>query len=501
MTARGCGILLHITSLPSRFGIGDLGPAARDFLGFLRAAGQSYWQILPVGPTNPFIGNSPYSSDSAFAGNPVLISPEDVVAAGYLDQADLAGFSSAFDASRCDYAGAGEFKERLLRLAFARHGGRVAADPAFVLFCRENAHWLDDYALFCALKGRFGGAMWSAWPGEVAGRDPGALARAGLELAAETAYVRFVQYLFMGQWRALRAACREAGILLIGDAPIYVHFDSADVWASQRYFKLGEDRNPSVVAGVPPDYFSATGQRWGNPVYDWEALRADGYVWWEKRLRQNLMLFDYVRLDHFRGFEAYWEIPADKDTAVEGTWVKAPGKDFFTVMRRRFPCLPIIAEDLGVITPGVRELRDGNGFPGMVILLFAFGESMNDSPDPPHFHCRERVVYTGTHDNNTARGWFENESSPRDRNRFFEYVGYQTDAAGFPLALMRLALSSVADMAVVPMQDVLGLGSEGRMNMPSIAAGNWSWRMVPGQATGELAGMLGRLAALYGREA
>jgi 4-alpha-glucanotransferase len=499
MTARGCGILLHVTSLPSKFGVGDLGPAARDFIDFLHAAGQSYWQILPLGPTNPFIGNSPYSSDSAFAGNPLLISPEDLVADGWLTDADLAGFTSAFDATRCDYSGTGAFKERLLRLAFERHGGRAASDPFFAVFCRDNAHWLDEYALFTALKERFGGAMWSAWPDAYAGRNPAALASARAELAPRIAYAKFVQFLFMRQWEALLSVCREKGVFVIGDAPIYVHFDSADVWAWQRYFKLGNDRNPYVVAGVPPDYFSPTGQRWGNPVYDWNAAKSDGYRWWEMRLRHNLLLFDYVRLDHFRGFEAYWEIPADQDTAVDGKWIKAPGKDFFTAMRKRFACLPIIAEDLGVITPGVRELRDAFGFPGMNILLFAFGESMNDSPDPPHFHTRNRVVYTGTHDNNTARGWFETEAAPGDRERFFAYVGHATDAAGFPLALTRLALASVADMAVIPMQDVLGLGSEGRMNMPSIAAGNWSWRMSPGAASKELARRLREMAALFGR--
>ncbi len=498
MHRRASGILLHITSLPSPYGVGDMGPGARNFADFLVDAGQSCWQILPLTPTSTYIGNSPYSSDSAFAGNSLLISPEDLVANGWLASEDLAGFP-ANNPDQADYPAATAFKDRLLDLAFVRHAPHLSQNCDFVTFCRANASWLDDYALFKAIKSSMDGMSWTRWPTALRDRDPAALAERREYLAEGVLREQFTQFLFFDQWARLKAYLSERDILVIGDAPIYVTQDSADVWANPTLFKLGPDCEPLFVAGVPPDYFSKTGQRWGNPVYDWDAHKQTGFAWWVERLGRTFALYDFVRLDHFRGFAGYWEIPAEEETAEKGEWVDAPGQALFKALLGHFPVLPLLAEDLGVITPDVRELRDGFGFPGMKILQFCFHDGIGENHDAPHNHVENAVVFTGTHDNNTTLGWMLEDAGDQGRRVLMEYLGREIPPADVPWALVRLALMSVARLAVFPMQDVLGLGSEARMNMPSQAKGNWCWRCQPEAFTPALAAKLKALNGIYGR--
>ncbi|QLA15095.1 4-alpha-glucanotransferase [Desulfolutivibrio sulfoxidireducens] len=498
MKRRGSGILLHVTSLPSRFGVGDFGPAARRFIDFCSRSAQSYWQILPLTPTSTFIGNSPYSGDSAFALNPVLISPEKLVEDGYLDPGEIEGYIQE-DPTRAEYDKAEAFKLGLLRTAFARRRAGLDADPAFAAFVAENAFWLDEYALFRAIKGERGGQEWTGWPRELRLRDPEALAEVRRHWAEDILFVAFVQYLLAGQWQDLRRHASKKNILIIGDAPIYVTLDSADVWSNQGLFKLDPDGQPLFVAGVPPDYFSETGQRWGNPVYDWPAHEATRFAWWMRRMDYAFRLYDFIRLDHFRGFEAYWEIPASEKTAVAGQWVKAPGEALFKELLHRFPTLPIIAEDLGVITAEVRELKDRFGFPGMKILQFAFGPGIAANRDAPHNHEPGAVVYTGTHDNTTTRDWFVSEAGEAGKRILFDYLGREMDPDEVPWAMIRLAMMSVCSTAILPMQDLLGLGEQGRMNRPSVAKGNWSWRVTEDRLSEDLAARLAYLTGIYGR--
>ncbi|MDR2051114.1 MAG: 4-alpha-glucanotransferase [Deltaproteobacteria bacterium] len=482
MPARSCGVLLHISSLPSPFGIGDLGPTARAFVSALASAGLKYWQFLPLTPTSDHIGNSPYSSPSAFAGNPLFISPELLLEEGWVSHADVDNavtlHCGAVSPDRVNYPAVTAQRRAILNAAFERNYPSLADSADFSAFCREHAFWLDSYSLFTAIKERRGGESWTSWPEELKRRNPEALAEWEGIHGREVLLCKFIQYLFFRQWENLRRLCRESGIGLIGDLPIYVTHDSADVWAAPALFELSEEGQPLSVAGVPPDYFSATGQRWGNPVYSWEELQKDEFAWWIKRLEHNLRLSDLVRLDHFRGFCAYWEVPAEEETAVKGRWVKAPGRSLFSALQKRFgPRLPLIAEDLGVITADVRALMLEFGLPGMKVLQFAFGgENASANPDIPFRHSRESVVYTGTHDNPPSRDWFI-RAPDRERANFSEYVGYALNRESAAEAMLRLALSSPADLAVIPMQDVLGLGAEGRMNTPSIALGNWEWRL------------------------
>jgi 4-alpha-glucanotransferase len=497
MNERGSGILLHITSLPSAFGIGDLGPSAYRFGDYLAGAGQRYWQILPLNPTDPLHGNSPYHSHAAFAGNPLLISPETLVRDGWIGQVDLpppTGFSS----DHVDYGRVISFKEALLQKAYQRFtADRENGD--YDVFCGENANWLDDYALFVALKSHFKGKVWSEWPAEFRDREGEALGWAGQAFADRIRQVKFLQFLLYTQWAAVKGHFNHQGIRIIGDLPIYVVHDSADVWVHPELFHLDETKRPVTVAGVPPDYFSETGQLWGNPVYRWEALKAQGYEWWIRRLRHNLKLYDLVRVDHFRGFVGYWEIPAGERNAIQGQWVEAPAWDFFTRITEVFNDLPIIAEDLGVITPDVTEVRRHFQFPGMKILLFAFGEDLPTHPYAPHNLERDCVVYTGTHDNNTARGWFENETSPETRERLFRYLGREVLADRIGQELIRLAMMSAADRVIFPLQDLLGLGKEARMNRPAREDGNWEWRLDPAMLTPALAKDLREMTEIYGR--
>lgn len=497
MNRRRSGILLHVTSLPSRYGVGDLGESAYRFVDFLAEAGQSLWQILPLAPTSPLSGNSPYTSASAAAGNPLLISPDLLVQDGFLAPADLDHVPS-FAAGRVDYEAAQRCKTALLQTAWDKCRDRCT-DPDFVAFCREQAWWLDDYALFDAFKEESGGLPWGAWPAGIKHRAA-ADCQQWQELLAESIQARkWVQYLFFRQWAALKAYCNERQIQVIGDLPIYVNYESADVWANPDIFQLDEALQPVVVAGVPPDYFSATGQLWGNPVYRWHILQETGYSWWLRRIEHNLKLFDSIRLDHFRGFVGYWVVPAGATTAIHGKWEPAPARDFFSAIARRFPSLPLIAEDLGVITPDVREVMAEFDLPGMKVLQFAFGEDLPSNPYAPHNHTRDAVVFTGTHDNNTTRGWFRRELDEGGKTRLARYLGREVVETEVHWELIRLAMMSVSDTAVFPMQDILGLGEDARMNVPSVAQGNWSWRLRPDQLTQELAQRLARMTRLYGR--
>ncbi|MGB8510048.1 MAG: 4-alpha-glucanotransferase, partial [Pyrinomonadaceae bacterium] len=491
---RACGILLHPTSLPGRFGVGDLGEEAYRFVDFLAKAGQSLWQVLPLGPTG--YGDSPYQCFSAFAGNTLLISPERLVTDGLLADSDLTDANSSFSARRVEFGPAIEFKDRLLKKAFENFKRGVVSSlrDGFEAFNTESAAWLEDYALYRAMKDLRGGVAWNKWEAPVVRRDADALALARQSLGDEIEAQKFYQFLFFRQWSALRAYCREKGVRIVGDIPIFVAHDSADVWTQARQFKLNEDGSPRVVAGVPPDYFSATGQLWGNPIYDWERQRDEDFRWWVERMTGTLRLVDIVRVDHFRGFAACWEIPGGDLTAERGSWVNAPGRELFQAIRQALGELPIIAEDLGVITPDVDALRDEFGFPGMRILQFGFGGDARNK-DLPHNYVSNSVVYTGTHDNDTTIGWFNSSaaggSSTRDaaqieREREF-CLGYlDTGGKEIHWDFIRAVLASVSDTAIVPLQDVLGLGTEARMNLPASTSGNWAWRFESRALTPEI---------------
>jgi 4-alpha-glucanotransferase len=498
MEGRGSGIFLHITSLPSLYGIGDLGPEAYRFADFLGRAKQRCWQVLPLNPVDPLYGNSPYSSVCAFAGNTLLISPDLLVEDGLLSPKDLRETPS-FPAGSCDFPGVIRFKRRLLDLAYQHFAKREEGREPFEGFCSENAYWLEDYSLFVILKKAFKGKAWNQWPKGLSHRNRKTLQEVKKKYDSQIDKVKFMQYLFYKHWQSLRTYCQKKGIFLFGDLAIYVTFDSADVWANPGLFKLTRERKPAFVSGVPPDYFSKTGQLWGNPVYRWDALKKTGYRWWIERIAHNLTLFDVVRIDHFLGLVAYWEIPAGEKTAVHGKWVKAPAHDFLDTLSKTFPRLPVVAEDLGVMNPDVKGVMDRFGVPGMKVLLFAFGEDDPMQPFLPHAYEKNFVVYTGTHDNNTVRGWFEEESSTEEKKRLFRYLGRKVDVKAVHWSLIRLAMMSVARWVILPMQDVLGLGQEARMNRPSVARGNWTWRMLPGQMTSALTQKLSEITETYGR--
>ncbi len=501
---RSSGILLHPTSLPSRFGIGDLGPEAYAFADFLAASGQSLWQVLPLGPTG--YGDSPYACYSAFAGNTLLISPERLVVDGLLTQDDLSK-APDFPDQRVAFERVHKFKEALLPKAFARFKQAPAKmDGAFEEFCEGHAGWLDDYALFRALKDTHAGKSWNEWEQALVRRDPKALAQSREALSDQVEAQKFYQFLFFKQWFDLKAYCNARGIKVIGDIPIFVAEDSADVWTNPDQFKLNQDGRPVVVAGVPPDYFSKTGQLWGNPLYNWEHMLEDGFKWWIERVHTTLKTVDIVRIDHFRGFAACWEIPGGDQTAERGRWVEAPGRELFIRIREALGELPIIAEDLGVITPDVEKLRDDFGFPGMRILQFAFSSDTKNI-DLPHNYIRNVVVYTGTHDNDTTVGWFNSVAgagSTRDAKQIESEREYclkylHTDGKEINWDFIRTVQASVANTAIVPLQDLLGLGTEARMNLPNSTSGNWAWRFTANALGDGLAERLRKLAELYGR--
>jgi len=491
---RSSGILLHPTSLPGPHGSGDLGASARHFVDWLAGAGQRLWQILPLGGIGP--GNSPYMSSSAFAGNVLLIDLQALQQQGWLDAADLAP-PPGFELQRLNFAAVVPWRMERLHRAAGRFAARASATERadFAAFCAQQVAWLDDYTLFMALADAYGRALWCDWPRGLACRDTAALAQARIDHAKATHFWQFCQWCFFRQWDALRAYAHSQGIRIVGDAPIFVAYQSADVWARQGLFELDADGRPQVVAGVPPDYFSATGQRWGNPLYRWDAHRAEAYAWWTERIRRTFALVDIVRIDHFRGFAGYWEIPASEPTAVVGRWMPGPGAALFEAITAALGDLPIIAEDLGVITPEVDALRRQFDLPGMRVLQFAFGGG-NDNTYLPHNYAPGTVVYGGTHDNNTSIGWW-NDASDAERAHVRDYLG--VDGHDIAWDLIRAASASVADTAIHPMQDVLGLGADCRMNLPGKGAGYWEWRFTWEQVQPEHAQRLRRLGELYRR--
>ncbi len=497
MQQRGAGVLLHVTSLPSHPGIGDFGPEAYAFADFLAASKQRYWQILPLNPTDLACDNSPYHSFSAFAFNPLLISPELLVEEGLLNRRDV-GSPPIFTKDCVDFRTVIPFKRKILFSAHERFKTRENKQ-GYEKFCVENAFWLDDYSVFVALRSRLRGKPWHQWPTEIRDRQPTAIDAVRADLTLEIQREKFLQYVFHEQWTNLKNYCHQKGIQVIGDIPIYVVHNSADVWAHPEMFSLGKDKKPDVVAGVPPDYFSKTGQLWGNPLYRWDVLRQRKYDWWVKRMAHNLKLFDWVRIDHFRGFVGYWEIPAQEKTAIHGRWVKAPAMDFFKTMKQRFQPFPIIAEDLGIITPDVKEIMDFFAFPGMKVLLFAFGEDNPKHPYLPHMYEKNCLVYTGTHDNNTVQGWFKREAKPEDKNRLFRTLGRFVPEKEIHWEFIRLGAMSTANTFIVPIQDVLGLGENARMNRPATKKGNWRWRLLPEQLTSSLTERFREITEASGR--
>ena len=490
---RSAGILLHPTSLPGKFGIGDLGPSAYHFVEFLKAAGQTLWQVFPLGPTG--YGDSPYQCFSAFAGNPLLISPEFLHRDGLLSEADLA-HPHKYNAHKIDFGSVIELKTKLLRKAFHNFSKSKNISDECKEFCSKNEYWLEDYALFMAAKSHHGGVQWTEWDASIAFRKD--LNTWKKKLADEIKYQKFVQYTFHKQWTALREFVHQNGIKIIGDLPIFIAYDSADLWANKELFTVRKDGSLEFVAGVPPDYFSATGQLWGNPLYKWKEMEKDDFLWWRRRISNLLTMVDIVRIDHFRGFDAFWEIPGDAETAINGRWVKAPGHKLFNAIKKSLGVLPIIAEDLGVITDSVEELRDHFGFPGIKILQFGLGED-GDKKFLPHNHIKNCVVHTGSHDNETTHGFLESERHKNSgvyewAQKYFNYYG-----DNLTYELIRAAYQSPANICVIPMQDILNLGNEARMNYPGRPGGNWTWRFTWNQVSNDLASWYKQMTIMFER--
>jgi 4-alpha-glucanotransferase len=503
--SRSSGILLHPTSLPGPYGIGELGPEAYRFADFLRDSGQRIWQVLPLGPTG--YGDSPYQCFSAFAGNPLLIGLDTLAQRGYLNARDL-NERPEFPADNVDFGAVIAWKIPLLRRAFRAFQRSTSAErDAFEAYCRTNSSWLDEFSLFMALKEAHHNIMWTLWERELALREQAVIDKALKELHEEIECNKFIQFEFERQWSALKEYCARNNILILGDMPIYVALDSADVWAEPGLFELDQNGKPTVVSGVPPDYFSATGQLWGNPIYRWEEHAKSGYAWWIARFRRALAVLDMIRLDHFRGFEAYYEIPGGEKTAVRGKWVKGPGAPFFEAVEQALGRLPIVAENLGVITPEVEALRHQFNFPGMAILQFAFGADPQAPKFKPHNYERDTVAYTGTHDNDTVVGWW-NSTGTADSTRTPDQVEKEmefarrylnTDGREINWVMIRTLMASVADTVLFPLQDVLGVGSEGRMNLPGSPSGHWRWRFRAEALTPSVSGRLKQLAETYDR--
>jgi 4-alpha-glucanotransferase len=492
---KASGILLHITSLPSKYGIGDLGPAAYRFADFLVRAKQSCWQLLPLVPFSAKAHYSPYNGLSAFAGNTMLISPQLLYQQGLLTGEEI---QSTFTPGRVNYRLAVSCKTRLLNAAFERF--RVMPDKSdYEQFCSENKGWLEDFAVFIALRRHFAPQLWCEWPTKLRNRNKQALKCATVRLRDAVESEKFLQFVFFKQYFELRAYCNKRGIRIIGDIPIYVSYDSADLWSHREVFKLTKRGKPRFVSGVPPDKFSQTGQLWNNPVYDWRALKGHGYKWWMRRVKHNLTLFDIVRIDHFRGLVAYWQVPAGSKTAAGGKWVKGPGEDFFRKLLKHCPSQRIIAEDLGYITYDVRALIKKFELAGTRVLQFAFDTDAVSNTHHPCNHIENCVVYTGTHDNNPIRGWFERQATPEQKKRLFDYLDRKVPAGKIHQEFIRMAMDSVADMVIIPMQDVLGLGEQARMNRPGTVRGNWRWQLRSGRLRTSTADKLAELTKLYGR--
>jgi 4-alpha-glucanotransferase len=493
---RSSGILFHPSSLPSRGGIGDFGPAAHEFVGFLTEARQTSWQVLPLGPTGA--GNSPYNCTSAFAGNPLLVSLERLAERGWIGRERLKALPDSVSA--VDFEEVRAVKLPLLAAAAENFlcYGNSAARQKFGAFRQANRWWLEDYVLFDVLRQKYQGASWNTWERSLARREPESLRRARTELASALEIAAAIQFAFFEQWRALHQACRQRGIRIVGDVAIFVSYDSADVWCNPELFYLDSELRPTFVAGVPPDAFSETGQRWGNPLYRWDVLRSRGYEWWVARMRWALSQCDIIRIDHFRGFEKYWEIPASCPTAIQGKWQMGPGDDFFHTLRQALGELPLIAEDLGYITPEVHALRDRHQLAGMRVLQWGFGDPGAHFFLPHRFH-NNVVVYTGTHDNDTTVGWWRSGASDVERANLRAYFGPHAEDE-IHWTLMQAGAASVADLCIVPLQDVLGLGSEARMNTPSRSTGNWNWRLQPAALTPKLVQRMAALASMTDRD-
>jgi len=494
---RAGGVLLHITSLPSRYGIGDLGPQAYHFAELLAKAKQSYWQLLPLCPTAGIHNYSPYSGLSAFAANTLLISPELLFRDGLLRKKDLKDVPNLPEA-RVDYQKVSQYKTRLFNAAFERFKS-IPQKTDYQNFCSENKGWLEDYAVFAVLHKLFRHRAWCDWPEDLKNRKNKALDSVKEKFHGPIERQKFLQYLFFKQWFSLKNYCNGQGVKIIGDVPIYVAYDSADVWANPEIFKLTAGKKRRFVAGVPPDFFSRTGQLWGHPVYDWQVLKRNGYRWWIQRIRHNLNLFDVIRIDHFRGLVAYWQVRAGAKTAANGKWIRGPAEDFFTQLFRHFQRRRFIVEDLGHITPRVRAYIKKHGLRCTRVLLFGFDGDTAKNPHRVENHIKNCVVYTSTHDSNTIRGWFENEADQRRKKTLFEYLGHKVAADKIHLELIRLAMSSAAETVIIPVQDLLGLGRQARMNLPATSRGNWSWKLRTNQITPTTIKWLRKLTAACGR--
>jgi 4-alpha-glucanotransferase len=498
LNKRASGILLHITSLPSKYGIGDLGPQAYKFVDFLVKSNQNYWQILPLNHTTAKTGHSPYNCSSAFAGNPLLLSPDLLYKEGLLTKEQIMDVPS-FPTNHVDYRRVAAYKKRLFKYVVGSLKKHIESNEEYQRFKEENSFWLDDFTIFISLHHHFKQRSWHAWPRMIRDRKGKEFEQIKTKLQPDVERHSFLQYLFYKQWEALRSYCINEGIRIIGDIPIYVVYDSPDVWAHLKNFKLNRHKKPKYIAGVPPDYFSRTGQLWGNPIYDWQALKKTDYHWWMERVRHNLNMCDLVRIDHFRGLIGYWQVPAGHRTAKDGKWIEGPKDDFFNVLLRRFPAAPFIAEDLGYITADVREAIEKYNLPTMKVLQFAFNGDPASNPHIPHNHIENSIVYTGTHDNNTTKGWFRKEAGRGQKKRLNEYAGFRVSSNDVHWQLIRMAMSSVAGLTIIPAQDVLGLPETARMNRPSSKKGNWLWRLKPGQLSLKHGKELKRLTKIYAR--
>lgn len=500
---RSSGILLPIFSLPSKHGIGNLGREAYNFIDFLEEAGQVHWQILPLGPTG--FGDSPYQSFSTFAGNPYLIDLEGLVEEGWISLGEIEAIDWGTDPEKIDYGLLYENREKVLRQAFKAFDQGLNSQESqaddYLEFCMANKEWLEDYALFMALKKHANMEAWYDWQDEdIRTRKAQAVKDYRALLSEEIKYQRFLQFIFFSQWEKLRNYAHIKGVKIIGDLPIYISMDSADAWVNTKLMKFNDKQEPIWVAGVPPDYFAEKGQLWGNPIYDWGKMKRDGYSWWMKRLAAAGEMFDLLRLDHFRGFESYWQVPYGKTDAIQGEWVKGPGWHFLKRVKKNFPDLEIIAEDLGDLNPQVHKLLDKTGFPGMKVLQFAFAGDWN-SEHLPHSHKENSVVYTGTHDNNTSKGWLDEDATDEEKTRLVKYLGLEklTNDERWSHRLVRSALGSVANLAIVPLQDYLDKSADGRINTPSTLGGNWQWRLTKKDLSPELASEIRSLTTIYGR--
>jgi 4-alpha-glucanotransferase len=491
------GLLLHITSLPSKYGIGDLGPEAYKFADFLSKAKQTFWQVLPLNPTLDKSNYSPYNCTSTFAGNTMLISPEILYQQSLLKIKEIST-KLVSKTSKVDYKSAYAYKQNLFKIAFRRFRD-LSQQQKFAHFCSKNDYWLEDYAMFSVLGKRLKGQTWYDWPRRFRDRDKATIELIKIELDEQIQYEKFLQYLFFHQWTQLKKYCKNKGIKIIGDIPIYVSFNSADIWSNPEYFKLTKSKKPQFISGVPPDLFSSTGQLWNNPLYDWRSLKNDDFEWWVRRIKHTLDMFDLVRIDHFRGFVAYWQLAAGSKTAVNGKWIKGPSDDFFKTLFKHVNLKSIIAEDLGYITPTIRKYINKYGLTGMRVLQFGFGKNFFRSPHFPDNLKANCILYTGTHDNNTIKGWFEKEIDERSKKRIFDCIGHKVSSNQIHWEMIHMAMDSIAKMIIIPVQDVLGLGTQARINHPGKTRGNWRWRLKPGQLTSKHALKLATLTCKYNR--